>query len=136
VQLPLSHSYHGNRAVAMPKLNTQFLTLHDYLLRNFLLFRLESAFQIREDLIDSIKRMGPRDAFQSTNKPSTAISRVSFGGWARMALPINAFSIDEVSDPRIGETTPSQVRCTVEVNTLRKMLSKFIALMLFHHCYT
>ena len=29
--------------LALPKLNLQFLTLHDYLLRNFNLFRLEST---------------------------------------------------------------------------------------------
>lgn len=29
--------------LALPKLNLQFLTLHDYLLRNFTLFRLEST---------------------------------------------------------------------------------------------
>ena len=37
--LYLSHS----ACLALPKLNLQFLTLHDYLLRNFVLFRLEST---------------------------------------------------------------------------------------------
>lgn len=35
--------YNGNNCLALPKLNLQFLTLHDYLLRNFQLFRLEST---------------------------------------------------------------------------------------------
>lgn len=35
--------YNGNKCLALPKLNLQFLTLHDYLLRNFQLFRLEST---------------------------------------------------------------------------------------------
>lgn len=35
--------YSGQGCLALPKLNLQFLTLHDYLLRNFHLFRLEST---------------------------------------------------------------------------------------------
>lgn len=35
--------YSGEDCLALPKLNLQFLTLHDYLLRNFDLFRLEST---------------------------------------------------------------------------------------------
>ena len=35
---------------ALPKLNLQFLTMQDYLLRNLNLFRLESTYQIRQVL--------------------------------------------------------------------------------------
>lgn len=35
--------FSGDECLALPKLNLQFLTLHDYLLRNFDLFRLEST---------------------------------------------------------------------------------------------
>lgn len=35
--------FSGEDCLALPKLNLQFLTLHDYLLRNFNLFRLEST---------------------------------------------------------------------------------------------
>lgn len=38
-----SDYYAGDDCLALPKLNLQFLTLHDYLLRNFDLFRLEST---------------------------------------------------------------------------------------------
>ena len=37
-QIP-SDNYTGERCLALPKLNLQFLTLHDYLLRTFNLFR-------------------------------------------------------------------------------------------------
>jgi intron-binding protein aquarius len=47
-QVPLGNTYSGEHPLALPKLNLQFLTVHDYLLRNFILFRLESAFEIRE----------------------------------------------------------------------------------------
>jgi intron-binding protein aquarius len=86
-KLPLSNHYSGNEVLALPKLNLQFLSIHDYLLRNFTLFRLESAYEIRDDLADAVKRMGPKEGLRGT---------VSFGGWARMALPISSVSIDEV----------------------------------------
>lgn len=35
--------FSGEGCLALPKLNLQFLTLHDYLVRNFDLFRLEST---------------------------------------------------------------------------------------------
>lgn len=43
----------------LPKLHLQFLSLHDYLLRNFQLFRLESAYEIRTDIEDVVARMKP-----------------------------------------------------------------------------
>ena len=64
--------------LALPKLNLQFLTLHDYLLRNLNLFRLESTCmfvclsgeinrfivlyhidEIKEDIEDIVSRMKP-----------------------------------------------------------------------------
>ena len=56
-QLPLSSRYSNNAVLSLPKLNLQFLSIHDYLLRNFKLFRLESSFEIRDNLTDAIKRM-------------------------------------------------------------------------------
>lgn len=44
--------------MALPKLNLQFLTPLDYLLRNFNLFRLEATYEIREDVADVLSRVG------------------------------------------------------------------------------
>ena len=52
--------YSGEHCLALPKLNLQFLTLHDYLLRSFNLFRLEANYEIREDLEDVVRRVAPR----------------------------------------------------------------------------
>ena len=41
--------FSGDGCLALPKLNLQFLTLHDYLLRNFNLFRLESTCEYEKD---------------------------------------------------------------------------------------
>lgn len=41
---------------------------------------------------------------------------VVFGGWARMALPVQEFAVVEVGKPRIGERKPSRVRADVSVS--------------------
>jgi intron-binding protein aquarius len=55
----------------------QFLTAHDHLLRNFTLFRLESAYAIRQDIEDVLKRLSPSYIFDTDG--------TRFNGWARMA---------------------------------------------------
>ncbi|KAH7440467.1 hypothetical protein KP509_04G109200 [Ceratopteris richardii] len=99
-----SINYTGEGCLALPKLNLQFLTLHDYLLRNFNLFRLESTYEIREDVHDILQRMG---AYVNGE------GGTSFRGWARMAVPIKEFKITEVKRPNIGEVKPSA--CIAEV---------------------
>ncbi|XP_017062116.1 RNA helicase aquarius isoform X1 [Drosophila ficusphila] len=101
-----SQYYTGDSCLALPKLNLQFLTLHDYLLRNFNLFRLESTYEIRQDIEDAVSRMLP---WQSED------GDVVFGGWARMALPIASFAVVEVAKPHLGEKKPSRVRADVGV---------------------
>ncbi|XP_053613810.1 RNA helicase aquarius isoform X2 [Plodia interpunctella] len=98
--------YSGENCLALPKLNLQFLTLHDYLLRNFNLFRLESTYEIRQDIEDAVYRLAPWHAEDGS---------VFFGGWARMAHPITSFAVVEVAKPNIGEKAPSRVRADVTV---------------------
>ncbi len=100
----------GERCLALPKLNLQFLSLADYLLRNFNLFRLESTHEIREDIADVLRRMGP----QIDNDTG----ELSFSGWARMALPIasGSLAVIEVHKPKIGEAKPSRVICEVKLD--------------------
>lgn len=99
--------FSGEGCLALPKLNLQFLTLHDYLLRNFNLFRLESTYEIRQDIEDSVSRLSPWKAEDNG---------VYFGGWARMAQPITQFAVVEVAKPNIGEKRPSRVRADVSIN--------------------
>ncbi|XP_054010956.1 RNA helicase aquarius [Hylaeus anthracinus] len=99
--------FSGEGCLALPKLNLQFLTLHDYLLRNFNLFRLESTYEIRQDIEDAVSRLSPWRAEDGG---------VYFGGWARMAQPITQFAVVEVAKPNIGEKRPSRVRADVSIN--------------------
>lgn len=102
-----SEYFSGEGCLALPKLNLQCLTLHDYLLRNFNLFRLESTYEIRQDIEDALTHMKPWKAEDG---------HCMFGGWARMAQPIASFNIVEVAKPRVGENHPAQVRADVTIN--------------------
>ncbi|OMO78046.1 Intron-binding protein, aquarius [Corchorus capsularis] len=99
-----SINYSGEGCLALPKLNLQFLTLHDYLLRNFNLFRLESTYEIREDIQEAI----PHLLAYINNEGETA-----FRGWSRMAVPIKEFKITEVKQPNIGEVKPASVTAEI-----------------------
>ena len=109
-----SIAYTGEGCLALPKLNLQFLTCHDYLLRNFNLFRLEATYEIREDLADVLARVGP------VPHPE-AEGRVLFTGWARMAVPPTTVTIVEVRKPNVGEAKPSAVTAEIrfDLATLR-----------------
>uniref|UniRef100_A0A7S3R311 Intron-binding protein aquarius n=1 Tax=Dunaliella tertiolecta TaxID=3047 RepID=A0A7S3R311_DUNTE len=109
-QIP-SVNYTGEGCLALPKLNLQFLTPHDYLLRNFNLFRLEATYAIREDLADALGRVG---AYWDD---SGDVPVVKFAGWARMALPLNVFKITEVRKPAVGEFKPAAVTADIVIDT-------------------
>ena len=100
--------YSGDKCLALPKLNLQFLTFHDYLLRNFQLFRLEATYEIREDIIDNAARLGPYE---------NHMGELKFKGWARMCIPINAFTVAEVKKPRVGEVKPAAVTAELAFTT-------------------
>ncbi|KAJ1964495.1 hypothetical protein GGI12_001391 [Dipsacomyces acuminosporus] len=110
----------------IPKLNLQFLTLHDYFARNFELFRLETAYEIREDVEDAVRRLQPRMTYDPSADMTVAggqavngssdVNNTHFAGWARMAIPIHSFSIVDVQKPRIGESAPSKVRADLSID--------------------
>ncbi len=102
-----SIAFTGDGCLALPKLNLQFLTLHDYLLRNFNLFRLEATYEIREDLADVLTRVAP------VPHPE-AEGRVLFTGWARMAIPPSSFAIVDVRKPNVGEAKPAAVTAEIK----------------------
>lgn len=69
----------------LPKLNIQFLTFQDYLIRNFELYKLEAAYSIRQDIQDAVLRLNP--CFNPDSL--TPHDRTIFRGWSRMATPLN-----------------------------------------------
>ena len=99
------HRLHLQRT--SPPSLVQFLTINDYLMRNFTLFRLEATFEVKEDIEDAVHRMQPR----RTMSGSTV-----FKGWARMALPLTDFRLFRVGTPFLGELKPSDVRAAASIN--------------------
>ncbi|KAJ1733134.1 hypothetical protein LPJ61_001707 [Coemansia biformis] len=102
--------------LAVPKLNMQFLTLHDYLARCFELLRLESAYEIREDVEDAARRLQPRMTYEPADGGHASVTNTHFDGWTRMALPMRSFEVTDVQRPRIGEAAPSKVRADISVD--------------------
>lgn len=99
--------YNYEYPLALPKLNLQFLTMSDYLLRNFLLFKNESTYEIRQDIEDGITRSRCR---------WSADGSFATGPKQRMALIIKQFSIVDVGKPKLGEKCPSKLRAKVIIN--------------------
>lgn len=110
--VPSSH-YTGDSCLALPKLNMQFLTFPDYLMRNYNLYSLEACYDIRESLIETVKHVKPRArrvSYESSETPTI------FTGWARMALPIGNFQVTKVTKPNVGEVVPAQVLAEIEIS--------------------
>merc|ERR1712113_459275 len=81
----------GASCLGIPTLNTQFLSFHDYLLRNLKLFYLETAFSLKTDL---------RNVFNKNFKLSS---------WSRISTKIISFKITYVRYLYIGSDNPSEV---------------------------
>lgn len=109
--------FSGDTCLALPKLNLQFLTLTDYLMRNFNLFRLEATYEIKEDIQDAVERLQPRRQLSG---------QTTFKGWARMALPVQEVKLFKVGKPFLGEARPSEVRaeCSVTLAGCRHEVSQ------------
>lgn len=99
--------YNYEYPLALPKLNLQFLTLSDYLLRNFMLFKNESSYDIRQDIEDGIVRSKCR---------WTADGKFATGPKQRMALVIKHFNVMDVEKPKLGQKCPARVKARVVLN--------------------
>jgi len=111
ILFPTEH-YDRNSCLALPKLNLQFLTIYDYLLRNFNLFRLESTYEIREDLAKCLWRIRPRLKPDDRSGETTTV----FTGYSRMGSPVNNFVITSVAARRLGENKPAQVKAEISID--------------------
>ena len=87
-RVPSTPYFTNEYPLAIPKLNLQYLTHNDHLYRNYQLFKRESSFRIREDVIDAALRLAPRGNRDSQGSSDHTL----FGGWARMALPLDGVS--------------------------------------------
>jgi hypothetical protein len=102
-------------ASVLPRLGLQFLSFYDYFLRSFHLYRLESAYAIRADIVDAVLRSAPRQV-QGMGRSGLAVRSTRFTGWARMAAPLDAVAVCEVAPPQVGETVPARVQADVSLD--------------------
>lgn len=98
----------GEDCLPLPKLNLQFLTLNDYLWRNFTLFLLESTYCIKSDIEDAITRLKPW---------MNELGDTNFSGWARMALPLKEFAVVTVGSTDVSTSNPKFVHADVTIST-------------------
>ncbi|RVD85226.1 uncharacterized protein DFL_003553 [Arthrobotrys flagrans] len=89
--------------VPVPKLNLQYLSITDFLWRAFCLHRVESFFEIRRDIQDTLRRL----------KPVVRAGSVVFSGTSKMAAQINRVAILEEAPPKVGEILPAHIRAEV-----------------------
>jgi hypothetical protein len=105
-------------------MNLQFLTLNDYLMRNFALYQIESTTQIR--YYDCLSLLSPchslrarqdiQNALRQVAPRQTLSGSISFGGRSRMATPLLSFRMEEVIKPDIGEVVPGRVTCSFQID--------------------
>uniref|UniRef100_A0AC35UID5 Pre-mRNA-splicing factor n=1 Tax=Rhabditophanes sp. KR3021 TaxID=114890 RepID=A0AC35UID5_9BILA len=108
--------YTGDSVLPLDKLNLQFLTLNDYLVRNYNLFKLESTYEIRQELEDCLYRMKPYKN-ELHEKPL-------FEGWSKKALPINSSKIVLIDKARVGEKSPACVKAEIVFNVPQNQNSR------------
>lgn len=106
--LPENVSLITQTLIPIPKLSLSYLTIFDYLLKNFLLFKYESSFSIREEINDVIDRMSPSfDNHKNFSK---------FLGWSLMGIPVDSYQIISVKPPLIGEEFSSEIIAEIDIN--------------------
>ena len=122
-KIPPSHSslLPASNVLALPKLQTHFLSFADYLWRNFELLRLESAYDIRADLVDVVRRIRPllRQSLDfDENDNEVTLLQTEFSGWARMALELRGNRVDlvKVAKPLLGEKFPAKVIADIAID--------------------
>ncbi|KAL7747050.1 hypothetical protein RI367_007546 [Sorochytrium milnesiophthora] len=87
--------------LAIPRLGLQYLAPQDYLHRNFVLCQHEAAFEIAQDVQDAVGRLAPRWDYN--------LNVLAYSGWARMAMPLEQFTITEVGKKSALGNAPSFV---------------------------
>lgn len=114
---PSNSQLRATQVLALPKLNAKFLSFQDYLLRNYELVRLESAYEIRADIVNVVKRVRPLLRQSNVEDEEETQLTTEFSGWSRMALELaQPFEIVEVQPPKLGQTVSSKIVAEITVD--------------------
>ena len=96
-------------ALAVPKINVQFLSLPEYLERNFKLYLMEAGYDVRQHLVGVVRRMAPYLNDEG---------RVEFSGWSAMGVEVSQPpKIVDVRPADVGWNFPSRVLAEVRFTT-------------------
>ncbi|GBE61274.1 Intron-binding aquarius [Babesia ovata] len=118
-ELPNPHAYIRMSSLALNKLNLQYLTVFDFLYRNFSLYRLESASHIKYDLEEAIDSCCPR-AHLGRGGPKMGqqeLTETRFEGSHPMAIAVSSFTIRNVSSATVLHSDSSFVEAEIVVDT-------------------
>ncbi|MEN2498319.1 MAG: hypothetical protein MHMPM18_002621, partial [Marteilia pararefringens] len=89
-------------------LGSQYLSFVDYLYKNFTMQQLIFAYDLRQDIVKSIRYMAP---FRDENGKNI------YKGWSRMCCRIQDFVITEIGEATVGQSgQPSLVHANLTIN--------------------
>ncbi|KAK9465895.1 P-loop containing nucleoside triphosphate hydrolase protein [Lipomyces arxii] len=101
--LQQASAFDSSRPLAIPQFGLQYLSVGDFTLRAFELYRQESFFEIKNDL----------EAIVSRLKPQPTVLELKLAGTSRMAQKITKPAILETAPALVGETRPAFVRAEI-----------------------
>ncbi|EKX72358.1 conserved hypothetical protein [Theileria equi strain WA] len=119
-----SDQYVRLSSLAIFKLNLQYLTLFDYLYRNFMLFRLESAYQIRSNIQEAVYHTHPK-AILSSKVTHQSVDGASgstvtvFEDSYRMAIEVESLTITRVHAANVLASMNSHVEVVIVIDTAK-----------------
>ena len=90
-------------SIYIPKLSYTYLSLYDYLLKNYYLYKYESSYEISIDLENCLDKMDP------SFDPISGKFLLQFNSWSLYGYPILDFQILNVQSPLVGDDYPRQV---------------------------
>ncbi|KAK5715134.1 hypothetical protein LTR15_010550 [Elasticomyces elasticus] len=96
-------SYTGDRPLAIPKQNLQYLSLPDLLFRSFTLARIEALSSLRSHIGAVLKTLSPR----------MGGGVLRWDGFSKMAIPITKPAVISTLPARVGEEAPAEVQVEV-----------------------
>ena len=107
-------------SIVIPKLSFSYVSLYDYLLNNYYLYKYESSYEISEDLENCLEKMDP--VFDET----TGKFLMKFNGWSLMGYPILDFQVLTSQSPLVGEDYPREVigEISYDLNNIQPEIKK------------
>jgi len=100
----LEEEMYLDEPLALPKLHLQYLSIGDFVLRHFTLFRMEAAYSIRQEMEDALERLNPCLG---------DMGRTQFRGWSRMMIPLENLSIYEKAPTRLDSEVAQFVKMDI-----------------------